>query len=78
MLARHPDLNCKLAGPLRAKGEINGLLFVGDRASCPILRQEEEVLSTVCNVIGMFVENVHLFQQRVRQTQVERAVYQVG
>ena len=58
MLARHEDLQCKLAGPLRSKGEINGLLFVGDRASCPILRQEEELLSTICNTIGMFVENV--------------------
>ena len=39
MLARHEQLQCKLAGPLRSKGEIKGLLFVGDLASCPILRQ---------------------------------------
>ena len=77
MLARHKDLKCKLAGPLRAKGEINGLLFVGDRASCPILRQEEELLTTTCNIIGMFVENVRLYQARMRQLQVERAVCEV-
>jgi len=78
MLARHEELNCKLAGPLRAKGEINGLLFVGDRNTCPILRQEEELLSTICNTIGMFVQNVRLYQESIRQLQVERSVLQVA
>jgi signal transduction histidine kinase len=78
MLARHEELNCKLAGPLRAKGAINGLLFVGDRTSCPILRQEEELLSTICNTTGMFVENVRLYQESIRQLQVERSVLQVA
>lgn len=78
MLARHEELNCKLAGPLRSKGEVNGLLFVGDRASCPILRQEEELLSTVCNMIGMFVANVHLYQQQTRQLQIESSILEVA
>lgn len=78
MLARHEELHCKLAGPLRSKGEINGLLFVGDRASCPVLRQEVELLTTVCNTIGMFVEGVRLYQERIRQLQVERSVCQVA
>ena len=78
MLARHQELQCKLAGPLRAKGEINGLLFVGDRTSCPILRQEEELLNTICNTMGMFVENVRLYQESIRQIQVERSVLQVA
>jgi len=47
MLARDEGLLCKLAGPLRAKGEVNGLLFVGDRVSCPVLRQEVELLDTI-------------------------------
>jgi signal transduction histidine kinase len=78
MLARHSELNCKLAGPLRSKGEINGLLFVGDRASCPILRQEEELLGTICNTIGMFVENVRLYQRQARQLQIESSILQVS
>ena len=78
MLARHKDLLCKLAGPLRSKGEVNGLVFVGDRAACPILRQEVELFSTVCNMVGMFVENVRFFQQRTRQLQIERLVLQVS
>ena len=78
MLARHEALLCKLAGPLRSKGVINGLLFVGDRASCPILRQEQELLNTVCNTIGMFVDNVHLYQQHLRQSEIEKAVVQVA
>lgn len=78
MLARHPELQCKLAGPLRSKGEIKGLLFVGDRASCPILRQEVELLTTICNTIGVFVENVRLYQERIRQLQIERSVLQVS
>lgn len=77
ILARHEELPCKLAGPLRAKGEINGLLFVGDRRSCPILRQDEELLTTVCNTMGVFVENVRLYQQRTHQLQVERSVIKV-
>jgi signal transduction histidine kinase len=77
MLARHKDLQCKLAGPLRCKGAINGLLFVGDRRSCPILRQEEELLDTICNTMGVFVENVRLYQERTQQLQVERAVIKV-
>ncbi len=77
LLARHDDLHCKLAGPLRAKGEINGLLFVGDRRSCPILRQDEELLSTICNTIGVFVENVRLYQDRTRQLQIERSIIEV-
>lgn len=77
MLARHDDFPCKLAGPLRSKGEINGLLFVGDRRSCPILRQDEELLVTICNTLGVFVENVRLYQQRTRQLQIERAVIEV-
>jgi signal transduction histidine kinase len=77
MLARHEDLQCKLAGPLRCRGEINGLLFVGDRRSCPILRQEEELLSTICNTMGVFVENVRLYQERTQQLQVERSVIKV-
>ncbi|MGD2206892.1 MAG: GAF domain-containing protein, partial [Anaerolineae bacterium] len=78
MLARHQDLLCKLAGPLRAKGQVNGLLFVGARTSCPLLRQEEELLSTICNIIGMFVENVRLYQDQVRQLQIERSLAQVA
>jgi len=77
MLARHDDLQCKLAGPLRAKGEINGLLFVGDRRSCPILRQDEQLLDTICNTMGVFVENVRLYQERTRQLQIERSVIEV-
>jgi len=77
MLARHDELQCKLAGPLRAKGEINGLLFVGDRRSCPILRQDEELLDTICNTMGVFVENVRLYQERTHQLQVERSVIAV-
>ncbi|MGD2143811.1 MAG: GAF domain-containing protein [Anaerolineae bacterium] len=77
MLARHEDLQCKLAGPLRAKGEINGLLFVGDPRSCPILRQEEELLNTVCNTMGVFVENVRLYHELTRQLAIERSVIKV-
>lgn len=77
MLARHKELQCKLAGPLRAKGEVNGLLFVGDRRTCPILRQDEELLDTVCNMIGVCTENVRLYQDRTRQLQVERLVIEV-
>jgi signal transduction histidine kinase len=77
LLARHEDLCCKLAGPLRSKGEINGLLFVGARLSCPLLRQEVELLSTICNIMGVFVENVRLYQHRTRQFRVERSVCQV-
>ncbi|MGD2164285.1 MAG: GAF domain-containing sensor histidine kinase [Anaerolineae bacterium] len=77
MLARHDQLQCKLAGPLRAKGEINGLLFVGDRRSCPILRQDEELLNTICNTLGVFAENVRLYQERTRQLQIERSVIEV-
>lgn len=77
-LARHPELLCRLAGPLRAKGEVNGLLFVGARTACPLLRQEEELLSTICNIIGMFVENVRLFQEQVRQLEIERSLAQVA
>jgi len=77
MLARHDELQCKLAGPLRAKGQINGLLFVGDRRSCPILRQDEELLDTICNTMGVFVENVRLYQERTRQLQIERSVIEV-
>ena len=40
MLARHEELLCKLAGPIRAKGEVNGLLFVGARTACPLLRRK--------------------------------------
>jgi signal transduction histidine kinase len=78
MLARHKEILCKLAGPLRAKGEVNGLLFVGARTSCPLLRQEEELLSTICNIIGVFVENVRLYQAQVRQLQIERSLAQVA
>lgn len=78
VLARHRELHCKLAGPLRAKGEVNGLLFVGARTSCPLLRQEEELLGTICNIIGMFVENVRLYQDRMRQLQIERSLAQVA
>jgi signal transduction histidine kinase len=77
MLARHKELQCKLAGPLRCKGQVNGLLFVGDRRSCPILRQEEELLDTICNTMGVFVENVRLYQERTHQLQVERSVIKV-
>ncbi|MGC9333621.1 MAG: GAF domain-containing protein [Anaerolineae bacterium] len=78
MLARNDELLCKLAGPLRAKGEVNGLLFVGDRVSCPILRQEVELLDTICSIMGVFVDNVRLYQDRTRQLQIERAVLQVA
>jgi signal transduction histidine kinase len=77
ILARHEELQCKLAGPLRAKGEMKGLLVVGDRRSCPILRQDEELLDTVCNTMGVFVENVRLYQERTHQLQVERLVIEV-
>jgi signal transduction histidine kinase len=78
MLASHGELLCKLAGPLRAKGEVNGLLFVGARTACPLLRQEEQLLSTICNIIGTFVENVRLYQESVRDLQIERSLAQVA
>jgi signal transduction histidine kinase len=78
MLARHEDIHCKLAGPLRAKGEVNGLLFVGARTACPLLRQEVELLNTICNIIGTFVENVRLYQERLRDLQIERSLGQVA
>lgn len=78
MLARHEEIHCKLAGPLRAKGEVNGLLFVGARAACPLLRQEVELLNTICNIIGTFVENVRLYQERLRDLQIERSLGQVA
>jgi signal transduction histidine kinase len=78
MLARHEEILCKLAGPLQAKGEVNGLLFVGARTSCPLLRQEVELLRTICNIMGMFVENVRLFQDRMRDLQIERSLGQVA
>jgi signal transduction histidine kinase len=77
MLARHKELQCKLAGPLRCRDEINGLLFVGDPRSCPVLRDEEELLNTICSTMGVFVENVRLYQERTHQLQVERAVIKV-
>ena len=77
MLARHKDFKCKLAGPLRSKGSINGLLFGGSRTSCPILRQQKELLNTICNTTGVFVENVRLYQERARQLQTERCVCEV-
>lgn len=76
-LARHKEFQCKLAGPLRAKGELKGLLFVGDRRSCPILRQDQELLDTVCNTMGVFVENVRLYRERTHQLQAERLVIEV-
>jgi signal transduction histidine kinase len=78
MLARHEEIHCKLAGPLRAKGEVNGLLFVGARTACPLLRQEVELLNTICNIIGTFVENVRLYQERLRDLQIERSLGQVA
>ncbi len=77
MLARHEDLQCRLAGPLRSRGRVNGLLFVGSRRACPILHQEEDLLNTICNTTGVFVENVHLYQERERQSQVEHCVCEV-
>jgi signal transduction histidine kinase len=78
MLARHDELDCKLAGPLRAKGQVNGLLFVGDRTSCPLLRQEVELLTTICNMMGVFVENVRLYQDQARQLKIERSLGEVA
>jgi signal transduction histidine kinase len=78
MLARHEDLHCKLAGPLRAKGAVNGLIFVGARTACPLLRQEVELLNTICSIAGTFVENVRLYQERLRDFQIERSMGQVA
>ncbi len=77
MLAHHDALECKLAGPLRSKGKVNGLLFVGDSLACPVLSREEDLLNTICNTTGVFVENVRLYHERARQLQLERSVYQV-
>ena len=78
MLARDEEILCKLAGPLRAKGEVNGLLFVGSRAACPLLRQEVELLTTIRNIIGVFVENVRLYRDQARQLQIERSLAQIA
>lgn len=77
LLACHEGLKCKLAGVLRAKGKINGLLVVGAPEACPLLRRDVELLTAICNMIGMFVENVRLYQERTRQLEVERCVYEV-
>ena len=74
MLACHEGLKCKLAGVLRAKGKINGLLVVGAPKACPLLRRDVELLTAICNVIGVFVENVRLYQELTRQLEVERCV----
>ena len=36
------------------------------------------MLNTICNIIGVFVENVRLYQDQTRQLQIERAVLQVA
>jgi GAF domain-containing protein len=36
------------------------------------------LLTIICNTIGMFVENVRLYQERIRQHQIESSVLQVS
>ena len=77
MLTRCEGLKYQLAMPLRSKGKVNGLLVVGNPKPCPALRREVKLVTTICNAIGVVVENARLCQDIARQLQIERCVCEV-
>jgi len=77
MLTRCEGLKYQLAMPLRSKGKVNGLLVVGNPKPCPALRREVKLVTTICNAIGVVVENARLCQDIARQLQIERCVCKV-
>jgi len=77
MLVRYEGLKCQLAVPSRSKGKINGLLVVGNPDPCPSLRREVELVTTICDEIGVVVENTRLYEGVARQLQIERCVCEV-
>jgi len=77
MLTRCEGFKYQLAMPLRSKGKVNGLLVVGNPKPCPALRREVKLVTTICNAIGVVVENARLCQDIARQLQIERCVCEV-
>jgi len=77
MLTRCAGFKYQLSMPLRSKGSVNGLLVVGNPEPSPALRREVKLVTTVCNAIGVVVENARLYQNIARQLQTERCVCEV-
>lgn len=77
MLTRCEGFKYRLSMPLRSKGRINGLLVVGNPDPSPALRREVKLVTTICNAIGVVVENARLYQDIARQLQTERCVCEV-
>ena len=74
MLSRYDGLSHQLAVPLRSKGTTNGLLILANSEPCPSFRREAKLVTTICNELGVVVENARLFQEIARQLEVERCV----
>ena len=77
MLTRCEGFKYQLSMPLRSKGSVNGLLVVGNPEPSPTLRREVKLVTTICNAIGVVVENARLCQDIARQLQIERCVCEV-
>ncbi|MBL7198947.1 MAG: GAF domain-containing sensor histidine kinase [Anaerolineae bacterium] len=77
MLKRHKGLRCHLAVPLQSKGQINGLLIIGNSRPCPSLQREVQLVTTISQQISVAVENARLYEDIARQLEIELSVREV-
>jgi len=77
LLANHDHLRYQLSVPLRSKGRANGILVLASPEPRASLRREVKLVTTICNEVGVVVENAQLFQDIARQLEVTRCVCEV-
>ena len=63
-LATHPSgLQAFMCLPLKSKNKVVGILFIGDGKEIRFKKQDQELLKSIGNTIGVAVENARLFEE---------------
>jgi GAF domain-containing protein len=63
--------------PLKARGEVIGILNVSTRQTQPFTAREIELLKSIGHVVGIAVQNARLFEETDRRAREQAALYAV-
>ncbi|MFL6215602.1 MAG: ATP-binding protein, partial [Blastocatellia bacterium] len=72
------DVQAMMCGAIRIKGNVVGAIFLLSKKQTAFARQNAEVLATVCNQLGVALENARLYVETKKSAAQLAFVYNLG